>query len=252
MKLSCLMSLLSVACVLILSQTALAADGAQSFDWTGPYAGVHLGYGWGDPAVHVDPLPHNFVSPDQAPSTIHPGPTGIVGGVQAGYNYQMGRFVAGIEADFTGSAMSGSKSVSPIPFTDGSTFPGAVSAHEETNWFGTLRPRLGYTVTPTLLIYGTGGLAYGNVSYSANTNFVPPGTATDPASFSKTQVGWTAGGGVEYAFSKHWTVKAEYLYMNLGSESVIGNPSLPNPPFQEGYSWKTTTNIINFGVNYKF
>ncbi|MHC1727679.1 MAG: outer membrane protein [Syntrophobacteraceae bacterium] len=252
MKLSCLMSLLSVACVLIFSQTALAADGAQSFDWTGPYAGVHLGYGWGDPAMHVDPLPHNFVSPDQAPSKMHLGPTGIVGGVQAGYNYQMGRFVAGIEADFSGSAMSGSQSVSPIPFTDGSTFPGSVSAHEETNWFGTLRPRLGYTVTPTLLIYGTGGLAYGNVSYSANTNFAPPGTATYPASFSKTQVGWTAGGGVEYAFSKRWTVKAEYLYMNLGSASVIARPVSPNPPYTEGYTWNTTANIFNIGVNYRF
>ena len=250
MKLSCLMSLLAVACVLIFSQTALAADGAQSFDWTGPYAGVHLGYGSGDPAVHVDPLPHNFVSPDQAPSTIHPGPTGIVGGVQAGYNYQMGRFLAGIEADFTGSAMSGSKSVSPILFTDGSTVPGVVEAHEQTNWFGTLRPRLGYTVPPPLLIYGTGGLAYGNVSYSANTNFA--GNETYPASFSKTKVGWTAGGGVEYAISKHWSLKAEYLYMNLGSEPVIANPTIPNPPFQAGYSWKTTANIINFGVNYKF
>jgi outer membrane immunogenic protein len=246
------MSLLSAACVLIFSQTALAAESTQSFDWTGPYAGVHLGCGWGDPAVHVDPLPHNLVSPDQAPSTVNPGPTGAVGGVQAGYNYQMGRFVAGIEADFSGSAMSGSKSVSPILYTNGSTVPGAVSASETTNWFGTLRPRLGFTVPPALLIYGTGGLAYGNVSYSANTNFSPPGNETYPASFSKTQVGWTAGGGLEYAFSKRWTLKAEYLYMNLGSESAIGNPSPPNPPFQEGYSWKTTANIIDFGLNYRF
>ena len=249
---SCLMSLLSVACVLIFSQPALAEEGAQSFDWTGPYAGVHLGCGWGDEATKVDPLPHNFVSPDQAPSTLHLGPAGIVGGVQAGYNYQMGRFVAGIEADFSGSAISGSKSASPVLFTDGSTVRGAVSANQETNWFGTLRPRLGYTVIPTLLLYGTGGLSYGNVSYSANTNFAPPGTEAYPASFSKTQAGWTAGGGVEYAFSKRWTVKAEYLYMNLGSESVIANPTIPNPPFQEGYSWKTTANIINFGMNYKF
>ena len=249
MKLSCLMSLLSLACVLIFSQTALAAEGAKCFDWTGPYAGVHLGYGWGDAATHVDPLPHNFVSPDQAPSTLNPGPAGIVGGVQAGYNYQLGRLVAGIEADFSGSAMSGSARVSPILFTDGSTVPGVVTAHEQTNWFGTLRPRLGYTVIPTLLIFGTGGLAYGKVSYSANTDF---GTETFPASFSKTEVGWAAGGGVEYAISKHWTVKAEYLYMNLGSESVIANPTIPNPPFQEGNSWKTTANIINFGVSYKF
>jgi outer membrane immunogenic protein len=252
MKLSRLVSLLTLACVLIFSQTDLAAESAQSFNWTGPYAGVHLGYGWGNGDTNVDPLPHNLPFPDQAPSTLSPNPAGIVGGFQAGYNYQIGCFVAGIEADFSGSGMSGSRSFSPVVYNDGSTVPGAVSAHQETNWFGTLRPRLGYTVAPTLLIYGTGGLAYGNVSYSANTAFEPPGIQSFPASFSKTQVGWTAGGGVEYAIAKCWTIKAEYLFINLGSESVIANPAIPNPPFEEGYSWKTTANIFNIGLNYKF
>ncbi len=109
-------------------------------------------------------------------------------------------------------------------------------------------------MTPTLLVYATGGLAYGDVSYSANTNFV--GGEEFPASFSTTKVGWTLGGGVEYAVSKCWTVKAEYLYMDLGSESAIANPTLPYPPgypaFQEGYTWKTTANIFQIGMNYKF
>jgi outer membrane immunogenic protein len=166
----------------------------------------------------------------------------------------MGSFVIGIEADFSGSGISGSQTVSPIIQNDGTPFPGAgiLTAHQHTNWFGTLRPRLGYTVTPSLLVYGTGGLAYGDVSYSANTDFRPNGAAFYPASFSKTKVGWTAGGGVEYAILKNWTVKAEYLYMDLGSESVIANPGISLRPFRVGYEWETTANIFNIGVNYKF
>jgi outer membrane immunogenic protein len=65
-------------------------------------------------------------------------------------------------------------------------------------------------------------------------------------------VGWALGGGVEYAVSKRWTVKVEYLYMDLGSESVTAGPISPNPPNTEGYKWNTTANIFSIGVNYKF
>jgi outer membrane immunogenic protein len=249
MKLSRLTCLLSLACVLVFCQTAPAADSAPSFNWTGPYAGFHLGYGWGDADTSMNflPVPASIYPPG---STLSPHPSGIVGGAQAGYNYQMGCFVVGIEADFSGSGMSGTQSVSPIP---GYAF-GVVSAHENTNWFGTLRPRLGYTVKPNVLIYATGGLAYGDVSYRANANFIPGGVGTEqyPVSLSTTNVGWALGGGVEYAFSKCWTVKAEYLYMDLGSESAIVSPISPNPPYQTGFSWQTTANIFQIGVNYKF
>jgi len=250
MKLSRLMCLLSLACVLVFSQTAPAAESAPSFNWTGPYAGVHLGYGRGNADTNVDPLPPGIPG-DQAPSTLGPHPGGVVGGVQAGYNYQMGCFVVGIEADFSGSGMSGSQSVSPVILGGGVSVPGVISTHENTNWFGTLRPRLGYTVKPNALIYATGGLAYGDVSYSASTDF-GPGFVSYPASLSTTKVGWALGGGVEYAVSRRWTVKAEYLYMDLGSESAIGNGVPLNPPFTEGYTWKTTANIFQIGMNYKF
>jgi len=247
MKLSYVACLLSLACVLVFSQTAVAAESAPSFNWTGPYVGVHLGYGQGDGVTTSTWLPAS-VPPG---FTLSPDPGGVVGGVQAGYNYQMGCFVVGIEADFSGSGMSGSQSISPYP----GSFNGTVgTAHENINWFGTLRPRLGYTVKPNVLIYATGGLAYGNVSYSANTNFVPGGppfAEQYPASLSTTKVGWALGGGVEYAISKCWTVKAEYLYMDLGSESATAYPTLPTI-FTQADSWKTTANIFNIGVNYKF
>ena len=251
MKLSHLTCLLSLTCLLIFSQSVPAAESAPSFNWTGPYAGVHLGYGWGNADTYVNPLPLPRVPFDQAPSTLSPGPGGVVGGVQLGYNYQINCFVAGIETDFSGSGMSGSQSVSPILLNSGGTFQGVVSAHENTNWYGTLRPRLGYAVQPRLLVYATGGLAYGDVSYSANTNF-GQGYNSYPASLSTTKVGWAVGGGVEYAVSKHCTVRLEYLHMDLGSESVTAGPVSPNPPYTEGYTWNTTANIFNVGVNYKF
>ena len=242
MKLSRLMCLLPLACVLFFSQAAPAAESAPSFNWTGPYAGLHLGYGQGDGVATSSWLP---AVPEFPGFTLHPGPAGVVGGAQAGYNYQMGCFVVGIEADFSGSGMNGSQSITPYP---GYTF-GVGTAQENINWFGTLRPRLGYTVKPTVLIYATGGLAYGDVSYSANA-FGPINGY--PASLSNTKVGWALGGGVEYAVSKCWTVKAEYLYMDLGSESAIAGSIPPITQYLNRYEWQTTANIFQIGVNYKF
>ncbi|MEN6438643.1 MAG: outer membrane protein [Syntrophobacter sp.] len=252
MKLSRIPFLVSLALVLTFSQTGLAAENPPAFNWTGPYIGAHIGYGWGNADTSFSPLPTADQFNNLAPTKLSPGPSGVVGGLQAGYNYQLGCFLVGIEADFSGSGMSGSQTVSPIAQNNGAPFSGALTAHQETNWFGTLRPRLGYTVMPTLLAYGTGGLAYGDVSYSANTDYRAGGGVFYPASFSKTRVGWTVGGGFEYAVSKNWTVKTEYLYMDLGSESAVANANIGMPPFQVGYSWKTTAQIINIGLNYKF
>ncbi|MGD0397788.1 MAG: outer membrane protein [Syntrophobacteraceae bacterium] len=239
MKLSRVLSLVSLACVLIFSQTALAAECAP-FNWTGPYVGVHLGYGVSEEATNQSWVP-------AAPGlTLSPNPGGFVGGAQAGYNWQCGCFVYGIEADFSWSGMNGSSSVSPYPASGAGTFG---TTHENINWFGTVRPRLGYTCGPNVLIYATGGLAYGDASYSGNAYGPVNGY---PVSVSTTKVGWALGGGVEYAICKCWTVKAEYLYMDLGSESA-SQTSIPLiTPYTANYTWQTTANIFQIGVNYKF
>jgi outer membrane immunogenic protein len=130
-----------------------------------------------------------------------------------------------------------------------------VSSEPKLAWFGTVRGRLGVIVTPELLLYGTGGLAYGHVDASA-TFFepnvgVPPIVA--PASVSKTKVGWTAGAGAEWMFAHNWSAKLEYLYLDLGSDSAIGSLPPPVPPqFQVGYTWHNRENITRVGVNYHF
>lgn len=246
----------SLVCLLLFSQTGLAAESAPCFTWTGPYLGLHMGYGWGNADTNVNPLP-TPAEFDMIPANLSPDTDGVVGGIQAGYNYQMGRFVVGIETDLSGSGISGSQNLSPIhsyPGDEDRYSGGVITAQQDINWFATLRPRLGFTVMPNVLVYATGGLAYGHVSDSANTNFIPGGAGTEqyPTSTGSTMVGWTAGGGIEYALSGSWTIKAEYLYMDLGSESAIAPPSLYNPPYQMGYDWQTKANIFRVGMNYKF
>ena len=238
----------------LISPSGTAGAASPSFTWGGLYGGVHIGYGWGNADTELTPLPTAAVFVNLAPQTQSPDPDGVIGGLQAGYNWQWGAIVLGAETDFSWSAMSGTKQTSPIIQNNGTPFPGAgyINVHQDTDWFGTLRVRVGGTPIPRLLLYGTGGLAYGRVNYSANTNFLPPGSEQYPVSFGKTKVGWTAGAGVEYALGSRWSVKAEYLYYDLGSETAIANASPALPPFQIGYEWDTAAHIVSIGLNYRF
>ncbi|WAC25687.1 outer membrane protein [Ancylobacter sp. SL191] len=138
---------------------------------------------------------------------------GFLGGIQAGYNWQTaGNFVLGIEADLQASNIE--------------------SPTYQLDYFGTVRARAGFAFDQAM-IYGTGGFAYGRGTYQLN------GLSND-----QTQTGWTIGAGGEYAFAPNWTVKAEYLYLDLGKETydtAVG-------PIDVG----TTANILRAGVNYKF
>ena len=102
------------------------------------------------------------------------------------------------------------------------------------------------------------GINYGDVDYSANTDFGSGrhNGITYPVSFSQTNVGWTAGAGIEYAVGHHWTVKAEYLYYDLGDESRTGKQTVAGvpqgPPFFVHYNFDTSGNIVRGGLNFKF
>jgi len=217
------------------------------FSWTGFYIGGRAGYGWGQADTSFEPLP-DASSFGLRPTTKDADPDGFIGGIELGYNFQISSFVLGFETDFSGSGIEGSKQ-GPLIQPDGTEFPGGIiRTRQDTDWVGTVRGRLGFTPFCRLLLYGTGGLAYGNVNYSAtverNSNY--------PVSFEETNVGWTAGGGVEFAIARHWTVKVEYLYYDLGDQSATGNPIPANPPFQVHYNWETTAHTVNGGLNFKF
>lgn len=235
------------------SKEVASAPPECTFTWTGFYVGAHVGYGWGNVDTLFTPLPDAPTFFDLEVTKLEPDPNGVIAGGQLGYNYQWRCLVLGAEADFSWSDMDGTVTRSPIIRSDGSSFGGGtLTAHQDTDWFGTVRLRMGFAPVCRLLLYGTGGLAYGDVNYSANSDFRGPGTIQYPASFDKTKVGWTAGGGAEYAFNKRWSVKVEYLYYDLGDEDSIANPVPANPPFRVRYDWLTTAHTVNVGLNFHF
>ena len=222
--------------------------------WTGFYGGGHVGYGWGKADTTFTPLPTAAQFINLAPTTLHPDPKGIVAGGQVGYNHEISPWVLSGEFSISWSNMKGTATVTPIIQNNGTAFPGAgfISAHQDTSWFGTLRPRLGIlpTASHKLLLYGTAGFAFGNVKYAATTDFRPSGTTQYPANFSKTKNGWTAGGGAEIAVAPHVGLNLEYLYYNLGNEAITVNPTPALPPFQVAYNWQTKAQVFKVGVNF--
>jgi outer membrane immunogenic protein len=196
------------------------------FTWTGFYVGLNAGGIWSsgsrslsifDPNAGVD---GNFIATN-FPGGLGSGNGGFIGGGQAGYNWQTGAFVLGVETDFQGTTLSRSRDlIGPtflIPATTASDFF-TTNSKVSLDWLGTTRARLGFVATPDnrLLIYATGGVAYGGGT--AHFNFFDNATgAFWSGNPSSSRVGWTIGGGVEYAWTNNWTIRGEYLYADLGS-----------------------------------
>ncbi|HST29984.1 MAG TPA: outer membrane beta-barrel protein [Chthoniobacterales bacterium] len=241
-----------------MKQVAPAPAPECDFTWTGFYVGANFGYGWGNADTDFDPLPDAATFVDLEPTSLNPDPDGFIGGGQIGFNWQWNKWlVLGIESDFQGTDMEGDETRSPIQdiFNAGLNSPDSfLAAHERMQWFGSTRGRIGFAPWCRVLLYATGGVAYGNVDYSANTNF--QNGVTYPVSFTQTEVGWTVGGGFEYAIGHHWTVKAEYLYYDLGNEGRTQNQLFfgapQGPPFFVHYNFETSGNIVRGGLNFKF
>jgi outer membrane immunogenic protein len=168
----------------------------NAFSWAGPYLGGNLGYNWGT----VD---HNPTKP-----------SGLLGGVQGGYNWQNGPLVFGAEADL--QLNGADDTFAPWKFSN--------------PWFGTIRGRVGYAFN-NILIYGTGGLAFGSLRVD-----------TLGLSESHTSAGWTAGVGAEFGLAQNWTAKIEYLYVDLVDSqfNITG--------VQNGYQF----GLVRIGANYHF
>jgi outer membrane immunogenic protein len=285
----------SVASIVLLASPAMSADlgvkapppaPAPIYNWTGWYVGGNVGYGWGNSktdntvtgtvnfeASGTTTFPSSFAFSDSNNAHLN----GVIGGGQIGYNYQFRPdLILGLEADIQDADQRGSNTfVIPLPVlictgaagppdhcTNIGTFNGtAVTNYDaKIDWFGTVRGRVGYLITPQLLLYETGGLAYGRVEVSGNTTVTQPqgpgirvlGSST--FSTSKTNVGFSVGAGIEGSIwlPANWTWKLEYLYLDLGSLNVT-------TPWTGGFGSGTTTthahftdNIARVGLNYQF
>ena len=224
----------------------------ERFDWSGFNVGVNIGYGWGEVDDRVNPLPDPATF-DASPFSVQPSPDGVLGGIQLGYNGQSGSFVYGVEADIQAADINDTDVTTPLADAAGVPVPGWNSrVTAEVDWFGTVRGLLGFTLIPELLVYGTGGFAYGDVKVSSLTTFTPAPPFTYRGSSSAIGTGWTAGGGVAYGFGA-WSAKIEYLYVSLDTPSHTASPLAPNPPFALRHKvGDIDMNIVRFGVNYRF
>jgi len=239
------------------SEAERSAPATSGYKWTGFYIGGHGGYNWGNADTSFQALPSPGTFFNLADTTLRPHPKGFAGGIQGGYNWQRNHLFVGGEADFSWTDMDETVTLTPIPQNNGTPFPGAgfLRAGQKTNWINSYRLRGGVAIDRVLL-YGTIGLALGNVHYTANSDFRPVGTEQYIADFSRTRAGVIAGPGAEIGILKHISVKAEYLFYDLSKAGFVANPSIPFPPgfpnFQVQYRWKTQANTFNAGVNYRF
>jgi outer membrane immunogenic protein len=200
-------------------------------NWTGLYGGANAGYSWGRTEIDyaLGGLPAIGTTVD---------PNSFVGGGQVGYNWQLGSVVMGVEGD-----VAWRHGTDSATFTVGAAFA-AIDA--EQNWVATLRPRVGFAAN-NWLIYGTGGAAFGNFKHSYTEALA--GVART-ASDSDTKTGWTAGGGVEYAFRNQWSLGVEYLFLDFGSTTLTQPAAGALAPSAATFDDKS--HLLRAKVNYKF
>ncbi len=209
--------------------------------WSGFYAGINGGYGWGSGKVY-DEYAHNGAIVEEASKSLNP--EGGFGGGQIGYNWQRGQLVYGLEADIQGSNIGGGTTVSSSPVP---TY--YANSSEDLDWFGTVRARAGVTVFGQGLLYATGGFAYGGVVDKLTKASSPNSIVSE--SNSKTATGYVAGGGFEYLLNSKWSVKAEYQYIDLGSDkSTLGSPIVAGFQYVGVLDANHTYNTVRAGVNY--
>jgi len=273
------------------------------FSWTGVYLGGNAGYSWGrartdqtdttsstattqlfrgSPPVgapltdgaqlgqpQLGAFPQVVTTSAGAGTAGRANINGVIGGGQAGYNWQLNRsWVLGLEADIQGSGERGSVTVCSVAGCTAGSLIG--TANTRLDWFGTVRGRVGFLPIDKLMLYGTGGLAYGSIrsDYLTGVN----GSPLIATSVQTTRVGYAVGAGAEGAIDRHWSVKGEYLYMDFGrfsggsgtgaaTTTVVDTPILNATATLRtttvastaaALSTRLTDHVFRIGVNYHF
>ena len=242
------------------------------YNWSGFYIGGNVGYSWGRERTdgNLTGTQNVSVFRTAGPTLISSVTTaaaiplsgrgnmdGFIGGGQIGYNWQSSRWLFGLEADFQGSDERATADVCTVGGCPlGSSI---LTANYKLDWFGTARGRVGFLATDRVLLYATGGLAYGH--FTANAPLVP-------LSWGSTRAGWTVGAGAEAAIDRNWSVKLEYLYMDLGNvggsgatattvTNALNTPALgfntvTTTTLASAFNTRFTDNIVRVGVNYRW
>jgi outer membrane immunogenic protein len=217
------------------------------YNWNGVYAGANVG--WSRAQSNVSWTPNLTAFPVDgtaiaAASANRLTSNSVTGGAQAGYNWQAGNFLAGLEGDI--SFMNNNA-------TFATTVP-SLSESAQMNWLVTVRPRIGY-VWDNWLFYATGGWAFGKVTFTDAVVSVLPALGLVPigTTFQRDKSGYAAGAGVEYGIAGGWSAKLEYLYVNLGSvNGFMGPGAVPLPSTLITVNHDMVDHIVRVGINYRF
>ncbi len=247
--------LASAGAMAFAGSVALAADlpisppppPAPVFTWTGIYLGGQIGFAWGNGGVGT----FAAAGPSDVFTASFDGSAqGVIGGAHVGYNYQINQWVLGLEGSVDGTSLE--KTVTGI----GSDFFGntdALSFSTRSGIQGSIRARAGFA-WDRLLIYATGGVAFAGFDSGITDvgGFITNGFQDATANFSNTRVGWTAGGGIEYAMTNSWSVRVEYRYSGFGNIMNAPFAGLVAPGVIATSRRQLNENQLQGGLSYKF
>lgn len=247
--------LLTSTCAIALGAPALAADlpppappPPPAFTWTGFYVGAQIGYLWGINSGNV-----TFVTPRgfAGGGNLGGDAQGVIGGGHLGYNYQINQWVVGIEGSVDGTTAARNILLAvPFPQTGTRVANAELTGTVRTTIQGSIRSRLGIAFD-RLLVYGTGGVAFGAFSTDFQLNgFDPAAPFFASHRRSTTRVGWTVGGGVQYAINDRWSIFGEYRYTNFGTLRDVPTTTVPGLNYVSNRS--LAQNQVQVGVNYRF
>jgi outer membrane immunogenic protein len=253
-----------------------ATQRAKGITWSGFYVGVNGGMAWSDvqagtsavcndthdpalvpPAFNGIDCPFASVPVDQLAVIGTAGSGGMsdrgfLGGAQAGVNVQKGSVVYGFEVDVQSFKLGASRTgTTPDPNNAANLI--TVATAFDTDWLFTARSRLGWAVSPNFLLYATGGVAATELGVS-NSLSSSVSSAQAAGSAGGRVIGWTLGGGAEWALSPNWTLRGEYLHLDFGK--VTANAQVRDPAHDFSTNMTTTVEltaqIVRAGLNYKF
>lgn len=253
---------LLISCICVLTLVAGSAARAQSKDkdpWNGFYVGGYAGGTFGTTVAHTTTIfsPTGYFAASSVPAIATAGAQnvsmrGFNGGGQIGYSHTEDHFMFGVEVDFGSLSVTGTQSTTAgYPCCSPTTF--TVKQSGTSKWMATARPRVGYA-RGHFLYYGTFGVAIADLNYRAvfTDTFA---AATENGGITKNKWGWVGGGGVEYSFGRHWSVKGEYLYAHFQSESAFSTNLFAGQAWPQSFFVHNANlqgHLVRGGVNYTF
>lgn len=226
------------------------------YDWSGFYAGLNAGYGWSKESMGIgggNSLGSAIVSTGVVPGQIKTDANGAVLGGQIGYNKQFGMWIVGLEADAEWANLKGSDTrlVTTAPL--GLPLSLTTTGSNTLDWYASAVGRVGFTPIDRFMVYGKGGVAFGGITNTANVTLAGPVPLNAAAigSFGDSHVGWTAGGGVEYAVMHNLIFGVDYSYLNFGDSSANFGATVAKTPVLFTAMHADDFHIVKARLNYK-